>query len=549
MLIKNYFQKLKENKTAVIFLAIMLVAIFLRTYDYSDLLRFGKDQARDAGIIQAIIAEKEPLPLLGPKAGGTDFKMGPIFYYFQYASAKIFGFSPVTVAFPDLLFSLLTLPLLFFFLKKYFNARVSLALTALYAVSFFAVQNSRFAWNPNSLPLFSLLFLYAFLELVSPVQKRKILWAVICGIAIGVGVQLHTLYIMVALPVFILFSLYLMKKKLLALKNFALVICFALILNVPQIVFEAKTNGQNARAFFTGITQKSEERPEAHLSFPLNFFTAALWHGQAGNMFLSGSGSDTDSSFLSLADELSDNKKGIEGIVEHAPDIIILLLETILFFGGCAVLIYFWRKETDGQKRIFLQLNFFYIAASFLVLIPLSHVLMLRYFLILQFVPFLLLGLVFKFLEEKYGKKTLIGFFVIVIFFGWLNVSKIYREFRDFSLGKGDVGIAIWSEQKILGDFILAHSSPDQKLWFVFEPLSAHKFIRPLAYFRDDISFSPLANDSAPLEEENVAYFTLILDKDKEEKAFKKRFQKSGQYEIENSMSHGRFKIFKLKLK
>lgn len=545
----KYVQKLKENKTAVIFLAIILVAIFLRTYGYSDLMRFGKDQARDAAIVRGVIDDGEPLPLLGPKAGGTDFKMGPIFYYFQYASAKIFGFSPVTIAFPDLFFSLLTLPLLFFFLKKYFNHNVSLALTALYAVSFFAVQNSRFAWNPNSLPFFCLLFLYSFLELVNPKQKRKILWAVICGIAVGIGVQLHTLYIMVVLPVFLFCSIYLLKKKLLTLKNFVLVLCFALILNIPQIVFEAKTNGQNTRAFFTGITQKSLESLERKFPFPKNILLTFFWHTQANDLFLTGSGSDTNSDFLETLDDLSGNKKGIEGILKYAPNILSLLIGAGLSLLGYFLIVYFLRKEVDMQKKTFLQINFLYIAVAFLVLISLSHVLMLRYFLILQFVPFLLLGLIFKFLEEKYGRKIFLAFWALLLVLGSLNITKIYGELRAFSIGKGDVGIAIWGEQKVLGDFILANSQKDQMKYFIFEPLNAHKFIRPLNYFSDQIDFSPIANDSSLAQEKNVAYFTLILDTEKENKAFQKQFKKSGQYEIDNSASYGRFKIFRLKLK
>ena len=141
-----------KNWSFIILLGIFIVGIFLRTYEFHDFLRFNADQSRDAGIVSSYIEGEAPLPLLGPKAGGTDFRVGPAFYYFQIASAKLFGDAPDAVAYPDLLFSILAIPLLFFFLRKYFDVRTALFLTALFAVSMYAVKYARFAWNPNSRP-------------------------------------------------------------------------------------------------------------------------------------------------------------------------------------------------------------------------------------------------------------------------------------------------------------------------------------------------------------------------------------------------------------
>lgn len=133
---------------------IVALGIFLRTYHFRDWLRFSDDQARDAIIIRNIIEHKQSLPLLGPIAGTSTFYLGPAYYYIEYGAAKVFGAAPDKIALPDLLFSILAIPPLFFFLKKYFSEKLSLSLTALFAVSFFAVRYSRFAWNPNSTGFF-----------------------------------------------------------------------------------------------------------------------------------------------------------------------------------------------------------------------------------------------------------------------------------------------------------------------------------------------------------------------------------------------------------
>lgn len=523
----------------------MLLAIFLRTYGYSELLRFGKDQTRDAAIVRDIIQNNESWPLLGPKAGGTDFKMGPIFYYFQLASAGIFGVAPDKMAYPDLLFSIITLPVLFLFLRKYFNAKMSLALTALYAVSFFAVQNSRFAWNPNSLPLFSILFLYSMLELADPGQKKKFFWAAIAGLSLGIGVQLHTLYILVAGLVFLIFLAYLFKNKLIKLKTLGVIMAVAIVLNLPQIISEIRTNCQNTKAFFTGIAQKSVERKDplenSHL---LNVY----WHIQSNAMFVSGAGDDNNSDFLKLENNLRDNKNGLTGIAKYPSLFIRLFLSTLFSLAGYILLGYFLKKEADKQKKIFLKLIALYIIVSFLVLAPLSHVLALRYFLILQFVPFLFLGLLTKFLREKFGKKLLYGSYGAIALLAALNIYSVGNELSNFKNGKGDVGIAIWSEEKFAGEFISARSDPFQKIQFVYEPQNANKFIRPLAYFNETIDAPLVPNDGTPPEDKNAAIFSLILNKKKEINMWKRKIEKS-DYQITGSAAYGRLAIYELELK
>ena len=173
---------------------VFVVGIFLRTYNLEDWLFFQGDQARDAFLVSKAV-ENGPgyLPLLGPKAGGTFLRLGPIFYYFEYLSASIFGTStPAVFAYPDLFFSILTLGLMYLFLKELFSKNWALALTLGYSVCYFAIQYSRFAWNPNSLPFFNLLFFYALFKFFNAEQRKwKIVWSVAIGIAYSVASQLH----------------------------------------------------------------------------------------------------------------------------------------------------------------------------------------------------------------------------------------------------------------------------------------------------------------------------------------------------------------------
>src|SRR3989344_5909340 len=92
------------DKHIWILMAIILLGVFLRAYNFHDGLRFNADQARDATLASQVIDGGKAWPLLGPKAGGTNFRLGPIFYYFQIISGKVFGNLPDKFAYPDLFF-------------------------------------------------------------------------------------------------------------------------------------------------------------------------------------------------------------------------------------------------------------------------------------------------------------------------------------------------------------------------------------------------------------------------------------------------------------
>jgi hypothetical protein len=67
--------KLPKNKKIfiAIFFGILFVGIFLRTYNFHDWLKFGPDQARDAILLEGVVNNQSPVPLLGPVAGGINF--------------------------------------------------------------------------------------------------------------------------------------------------------------------------------------------------------------------------------------------------------------------------------------------------------------------------------------------------------------------------------------------------------------------------------------------------------------------------------------------
>ena len=489
----------KDLNLIYIFLAILAIGIFLRTYNHHDWLRFNADQGRDAEVVSAVVDGASSWPILGPKAGGTEFKLGGAFYYFEIVAAKVFGNYPDKMAYPDLITGILCIPLLFFFLRKYFDKNVSLALVAIFAVSNYAIRYARFAWNPNSTPFWTILALYAMSEVLSDKNKHKYLWAIVCGIAIGVGVQLHTtLLLFLPITAIIVFG-YLAIKNIKILKYFLVILAVSLFLNVPQLLGEYQTGGKNIQAFFGGIKTKQQAE---HSIFGNVLHGSGCW--VQGNL-------DIISGY-----EISDKCSFTIG--NNAGDTLMFILAAIFVIGGTILAYKYARKEKDEDRKMFLLVVSIFTSVSFVIFIKLAYELSVRFYLILIFLPFLMLGFWIKFLQEKFKKEFLYVLLIPVIVLVASNLYFVQTYFAGLAAyGKddgGDIAITILGETETFANFITANSNGakqieiggDEKILF-----KAYKSIRYLAA-KNNIDLLQL-NKKPPLSKQ---YFYLGTLKDRD---------------------------------
>jgi hypothetical protein len=466
---------------------IVLGGIFLRAYHFHDFLRFNADQSRDAGIISAAISEKTALPLLGPKAGGTDFRLGPIFYEFQYLSAKMFGAEPDKMAYPDLFFACLSILLLFFFLRKLFAQKIALGLTALFAVSFFAVKYSHFAWNPNSMPFWTMLFLFSLDELLREKNHGRWGWPIVAGIALGVSVQLHT-FLLISFPLIFLaaISYFSWKQKRPKLwKSAAMVCALALLFNTAQLVSEFKTKGENTGAFFQAIVSKDKK----------NNAEKNLWENIQKDGVCFAGGSAYILSSLGSADEcqLYDAKKPI--IFNIALGVFAISIS----LGGLILAFYFLRKKEDTADKQFLQIILAYMVFSFLLFLPLIQEISLRYFLGLIFMPFVFLGFGYKFLLEKIkgksGKLIFWGSLLLLLGLNVFTAQKTFTLWSAFTLKAENQNFenTTLKEVEMLAEFMAANANGEKEIFLDGNKTYLFKFEKSLGYFlkKEGIKLSP----------------------------------------------------------
>ncbi len=418
-----------------VLVVIICLGIFMRTYNFHAWLDFGSDQVNDANRVGAVVEGRASWPAYGPDMGNSGkggranrFRLGPIYYDFEIISAKMFGNSPVSMALPDLLFSILSLPLFYYFLRKIFAVNLSLALTGLYAISFYALSFSHSAWNVNSIPFFSLLFLTALYEFMLAKEETHWGWIIGLGVSLGVSVQLHAI-LLVLFPATLFFAwLLFLRKDRRIWKKMLVVILLMLILNLGQIAGERQNGFKNTKIFLdsvTGPSTKSEDNwlVRAFNDLSCNFQSNAYMLSAVGN-------GECNFLFGQITGESSANKLFRSKIFQPISIVKIIICLVFSFFGYGS-LIYYFRKENQSKKRYFFGLIIVYVGLSFFVMLPILDS-AIRYFVHLFFLPLILLGFLVEFLIEKVSQKYLVTVLTIVfLVIVASNLNSMYLQIKD----------------------------------------------------------------------------------------------------------------------
>jgi hypothetical protein len=223
-------KKINNLSTGLITIAILfgfvtrIIAVFQYvTFDIGP----DPDQIRDAFVVMKIWEGQ--FPLLGPTAYGLGLgghSLLPLYYY-VFFPFTLLGGDPVFQAFPNALFSFLSIPLLIYLVYQLlenisFSKRLFLSGLAgiWYSVFFGDIFISNFQWNPSSIPFFFLSFLILYdLQTKDKFSLvfQSFLWA-IYGVVFAILLSLHTSTLFV-MPIVFVISLFLYIFKILSKKK------------------------------------------------------------------------------------------------------------------------------------------------------------------------------------------------------------------------------------------------------------------------------------------------------------------------------------------
>lgn len=383
----------------LILLAITALGFFLRAYHFSDWLHFELDQARDARIVDdGLRGDFFDLPLLGPKAGGTVLRLPPGFYYLEYLSAVIFGGTPHGMAALGMILSALSVPVFYFFVRRFFSVKLGLGLALLFAVSEYFVMYGRFAWNPNLIPFFAILGFYALLRATDHEGSHRGRFFILSAAALALAMQMHSLAF-VALPI-ITGAFLLIRRPRIHWKAWLGALVVISVLYLPMFLNELETGFANSQAFIDATLKKSSKSSHSLLEKAIRDVAE---HAMNGTVILTGFEGTTFPAIEFATEEGELVGWACDARCDRGKWYGVAAVLTLL--ASLASLAWLWYREFVRRKADFLLLSGIWFAVAWVLFVPLAYDMVPRFFLISGPVFFVLIGCLLLTLKQPFGER------------------------------------------------------------------------------------------------------------------------------------------------
>lgn len=274
----NFLKKIANDPKYFFYLSYFLIfcavsfGFFSRVYSVFRYEHFWGDQSRDAFVYDQM--RNGNWPNLGPGSSVGSYSLTPIYYYLNFIFSLGSG-DPAWQAFPNALFSFLSIPLLIYFILLAVNgfksARSWLVASFCglwWSVFFNDIKLANVEWNPNSIPFFFLLFLIVsryclefyesnrLKESFNTKLKLAIAWAFL-GLIVGILIGLHSVTLFVTPIIFIGICVYFFWKT----KSWFFLYGWLslLLLHIGYIQGEIARSWQNTNNLIKLVTTPSEQ--------------------------------------------------------------------------------------------------------------------------------------------------------------------------------------------------------------------------------------------------------------------------------------------------
>lgn len=254
----------KKNKTEFwILLAILVVAAFCRLYRIGDYMTFLGDEGRDVIVVRRLLVEGHP-PLIGPGTSIGNMYLGPFYYYMMAPALFLANFSPIGPAIQIAILGIITVWFVWFVGREWFGKTAGLIAAGLFAIAPTVIIYSRSSWNPNIMPFFALLSIYAVWRVW---RQHEFGWLPVLGFSFAAAMQSHYLALLLVptLGIFWLLTLRNLRfngKWKLETGNFLQKSLIGLLIFVgmmsPLFFFDLRHNWQNTMAMYKFFTVRQE---------------------------------------------------------------------------------------------------------------------------------------------------------------------------------------------------------------------------------------------------------------------------------------------------
>jgi len=228
----------------------LFLAAFLRFYRLEEHMTFLGDEGRDAIVIKNMFTVYH-FPLIGPPTSVGNMYLGPLYYYMMAIPMGIFYLNPVAAAGMNALLGVVTVVIIYFLGKEWFNRQAGLVAAYLYAISPVAITYSRSSWNPNPAPFFALICMFSLYKLH---KTGNFLWLSLTGFSAAAALQMHYLAAILIPIILVIWSYEIVLRKLNQSKTKSLFlgtmigICSFIFVMLPLLLFDLRHNFLNYRA-------------------------------------------------------------------------------------------------------------------------------------------------------------------------------------------------------------------------------------------------------------------------------------------------------------
>ncbi|MDO8573671.1 MAG: glycosyltransferase family 39 protein [Candidatus Daviesbacteria bacterium] len=391
---------IKRRPYLLILGLILIIGIFLRTFDLVGRAHFDHDSDLFSWIVKDIIIDHH-FRLIGQLTSAPGIFIGPYFYYLLVPFFILFKMDPIAASYLITIFGLLTLISYYFVFSKLFNNKVGLIVTLLYAVLLPNIDFDRRVVPSTPANLWTVWYFFTVLS----IARGNYNVLPLLGVLIGLIWHIHIALIpaLIAIPV-----AFFVSGKLPTKKQVAYFIISLLLTSIPLLAFELRHHFSQT------------------LSLIENF--SSVHAGRVGIY-----------KFFEVLDMISKNTSALFLYPQSLPEKFRLLFTISLFLVGSIISL----NNRLITRRELLPLLFwiFGIIAFFTFS---SSLISEYYFYNLGIIFFALTGLTFYFIYES----SKLGKILVIMFLTLLTIKSIYFYTTSYIYHKG------YLEKKAVVDFI-----------------------------------------------------------------------------------------------
>jgi len=225
------------KKEVFLVLFVLFVALFFRLWQINNIPPglFPDQAANGLDIVEYIF--KGNLKVFFERGLGRE----GLFFYIQALMVKLFGIGVFPMFLGSALVGILTVVAGYFLTKALFNKEIAFLASFFFATSAWHTTCSRTGFRAITLPLFlTLFFLFSVLLLKEKPGTKKILFAVLSGVCLGLGFYTYPSFRLVFLILVVLLGATLIKNRVFIkshLKEFSIILFVAFLVCLPLISY------------------------------------------------------------------------------------------------------------------------------------------------------------------------------------------------------------------------------------------------------------------------------------------------------------------------